>query len=178
MGSVRLAQDAVRALAVTPDSQGLMNCYYSNRLFDEEQCVARCIYGLTRQDKSVDMPRILSWIERYCVQIQLNLSEQQRQAVAGIVSASFSCLTGGPGCGKTTTTRVLVQLLKAMQVRVCLAAPTGRAAQRLEEVVSAGGYAGDAVVEASTIHRLLKWEPATGGFHHNHDNSLQLHQWR
>jgi exodeoxyribonuclease V alpha subunit len=67
----------------------------------------------------------------------------------------FSILTGGPGTGKTTILRALVEILKAKKVRVHLAAPTGRAAQRLAETT--GGF-------ASTIHRLLKYDPAGGGF--------------
>ena len=64
-------------------------------------------------------------------------------------------LTGGPGTGKTTILRALVEILKAKKVRVHLAAPTGRAAQRLAETT--GGF-------ASTIHRLLKFDAAGGGF--------------
>ena len=56
-------------------------------------------------------------------------------AVQGIAGKGVSILTGGPGCGKTTATRVLVSLLEAMKRRVMLAAPTGRAAQRMGEVV-------------------------------------------
>jgi exodeoxyribonuclease V alpha subunit len=73
-----------------------------------------------------------------------------------------SILTGGPGCGKTTATRVLVSLLEAMKRRVTLAAPTGRAAQRMGEVVGR---------EAKTIHRLLGW--ADGRFKKNEDTPLE-----
>ena len=62
---------------------------------------------------------------------------------------SFSILTGGPGCGKTTVTLVIVRLLESMGKKVMLAAPTGRAAQRMMEVIGR---------EAMTIHRLLGWQ--------------------
>ena len=53
-----------------------------------------------------------------------------------IVHYRFSVLTGGPGCGKNhTTTQVLVKLLEAMKKNVLLAAPTGRATQRMTEVI-------------------------------------------
>jgi exodeoxyribonuclease V alpha subunit len=81
--------------------------------------------------------------------------ELQRNAVKNALTHKVSILTGGPGTGKTTILRALVDILKAKKVRVHLAAPTGRAAQRLSETT--GGF-------ASTIHRLLKYDPAKGGF--------------
>jgi exodeoxyribonuclease V alpha subunit len=79
----------------------------------------------------------------------------QRAALHHALAHKFSILTGGPGTGKTTILRALVEILKAKKARVHLAAPTGRAAQRLAETT--GGY-------ASTIHRLLKFEGAKMGF--------------
>jgi exodeoxyribonuclease V alpha subunit len=79
--------------------------------------------------------------------------ELQSSAVRNGLANKISILTGGPGTGKTSTLRSLVSILKAKGVRVHLAAPTGRAAQRLAETT--GGY-------ASTIHRLLKFDPAAG----------------
>ncbi len=73
----------------------------------------------------------------------------QSTAIKHALNHKFSILTGGPGTGKTTILRALVDILKAKKVRVTLAAPTGRAAQRLAETT--GGF-------ASTIHRLLKFE--------------------
>ena len=76
-------------------------------------------------------------------------------------------LTGGPGTGKTTTVKGIIQLMKNRGLKVCLAAPTGRAAQRMEELT---GY------EASTIHRLLEVEfkenDASQSFVHNIKNPL------
>ena len=77
----------------------------------------------------------------------------QRAALRNALGNKLSILTGGPGTGKTSILRALVEILKAKGVRVHLAAPTGRAAQRLAETT--GGY-------ASTIHRLLKYDPAAG----------------
>ncbi len=87
----------------------------------------------------------------------------QRSALQHALAHKFSILTGGPGTGKTTILRALVEILKAKKVRVHLAAPTGRAAQRLAETT--GGY-------ASTIHRLLKFEGAKGGFTVNESHPL------
>ncbi len=81
--------------------------------------------------------------------------ELQRTAVKNALTHKFTILTGGPGTGKTTILRAVVEILKAKKVRVHLAAPTGRAAQRLAQTT--GGF-------ATTIHRLLKYDPAGGGF--------------
>ncbi len=90
-------------------------------------------------------------------------SPDQEQAVREALEHKLFVLTGGPGTGKTTILRALVEVLKAKKVRVHLAAPTGRAAQRLAETT--GGY-------AQTIHRLLKFEPARGGFTVNRSHPL------
>jgi exodeoxyribonuclease V alpha subunit len=87
----------------------------------------------------------------------------QAAALNHALAHKISILTGGPGTGKTTILRALVEILKAKKVRVTLAAPTGRAAQRLAETT--GGF-------ASTIHRLLAFDPAGGGFVHNESKPL------
>ena len=129
-----------------------VSCYYSKRLatVDVNRSPRNAIQILGQNGVAVDRTRIESWVTRYCEKHQINLSDEQSAAVCGIAGHSFSVLTGGPGCGKTTTTKVLVALLKAMKSKVLLAAPTGRAAQRMTEVIG---------VEAKTIHRLLEWSP-------------------
>ena len=74
-------------------------------------------------------------------------------------------ITGGPGCGKTTVTKALVKTFLIAEKTIALCAPTGRAAQRMSQVC---GHA------ASTIHRLLRFDPFTGRFLHGPDAPLEI----
>jgi exodeoxyribonuclease V alpha subunit len=155
----RDGQLMVRGLA-TPE--GVTEpCYYSRSLYYDELYVARKVASMGTP-LEVDDARVAAWVQRYCRKRQIALSPEQTAAVQGIAARSFSILTGGPGCGKTTATRILVRLLQAMKKKVLLAAPTGRAAQRMMEVIGK---------EARTIHRLLEWQPT--GFKKNEDSPLE-----
>ncbi|MBP6470945.1 MAG: ATP-dependent RecD-like DNA helicase [Chloroflexi bacterium] len=97
-------------------------------------------------------------------QSSLPLSEQQMGAVQTAVSHKVTILTGGPGTGKTTTLRALLDLLDANRRTYALASPTGRAAKRLAEATGR---------EAKTIHRLLEFKPGEG-FGRNDENPLDV----
>ena len=145
----------------TPD--GLFEpCYYSKSLYFDELYVAKKISSMNNPPV-IDKKRVDRWIARYCRSKAISLSDEQAAAVRGIVCEQFSILTGGPGCGKTTTTLVLVKLLEAMKLKVLLAAPTGRAAQRMIDVIGR---------ESKTIHRLLEWQ--IGKFNKNEENPLDV----
>jgi len=93
------------------------------------------------------------------------LAAQQQAAVQAALTHRLTVLTGGPGTGKTTCLRTVLQLCQAANKRVLLAAPTGRAAKRLSEA---------ATHEAKTLHRLLEFKPADGmAFQRNEENPLE-----
>lgn len=97
----------------------------------------------------------------------IEFDDKQRRAIEIAVNKGLLILTGGPGTGKTTTVKGIISLMKNRGLKVCLAAPTGRAAQRMEELT---GF------EAKTIHRLLEVEFKEGAqspeFVHNLRNPL------
>ena len=137
-------------------------CFYSKSLYFDELYVAKKISSMNNPPV-IDEKRVERWIGLYCQSKAISLSDEQAAAVKGIVCRQFSILTGGPGCGKTTTTLVLVKLLEAMKLKVLLAAPTGRAAQRMIDVIGR---------ESKTIHRLLEWQ--IGKFNRNEENPLDV----
>jgi exodeoxyribonuclease V alpha subunit len=92
-----------------------------------------------------------------------HLSDGQRQAVHAVAGAGVAVLTGGPGTGKSTVVHEILKMARAAGSDVLLAAPTGRAAKRLEQTT---GHA------ASTIHRMLEVQPETGRFSHGPGNPL------
>ena len=118
---------------------------------------------MAQQPLEVDLPRVQRWIDRFTEQTGLDLSPQQRLAVETAASQRVLILTGGPGTGKTFTTRTIVALWKAMGHGIALASPTGRAAQRLSEMTRH---------EAQTLHRLLEFSPKTMKFQRDAGNPI------
>jgi exodeoxyribonuclease V alpha subunit len=93
----------------------------------------------------------------------VRLAERQQEAVRTAYASKVSVLTGGPGVGKTTTIRSLLDVLDRQGVTYALAAPTGRAAKRMAEATGR---------PASTLHRLLEFQPSTNDFAYNEHRPL------
>jgi len=128
---------------------------YASQLAAAEDGLARALHGLLvrgRADLPVRAIAAVEWFERTS---KMALPDGQKDALRRALTERVSVITGGPGVGKTTIVRALVQILAQKQLRLLLAAPTGRAARRLEEST---GH------PASTVHRLLEFVPGTGKF--------------
>jgi exodeoxyribonuclease V alpha subunit len=143
--------------------------FYLPYLFHSERGIARRAALLTAAPKAI--PRAI--IETAIAGAEAALaagrtagfaySEQQRAGIRNAVARGIFLLTGGPGTGKTTMVLGILEVFKRAGLKVRLAAPTGRAAKRLTEVT--GNH-------ASTIHRMLKWDPALKAFSHDEISTL------
>jgi exodeoxyribonuclease V alpha subunit len=137
---------------------------YQLPFFTSEQNLAKRLHQLLSRPVAVDKQRVEAWIERFIKATGMPLSSQQRQAVEMAATQKILILTGGPGTGKTFTTKTIVALWKAMGKSIVLASPTGRAAKRLSEMT---------LCEAKTIHRLLEFDPRTMKFKRDSDNPIE-----
>ena len=97
--------------------------------------------------------------------MSIQLDPSQKAAVDLICTARIGIVTGGPGTGKTTTTRAALDELDKWGETYRLAAPTGKAARRMSEATGR---------DAGTIHRLLEWSPMVQGFTRNARNPLDV----
>lgn len=146
-----------------PGAQPIPNntAVYLPVLYHSEAGIARRLRAISaapRGFRQVDTARALEWVEQL---LGMALSPGQRSAVESALVHKTVVITGGPGTGKTTVLRAILQILSRLDLRIALAAPTGRAAKRMQE---ASGW------EAKTIHRLLEWQG--GGFARNEDRPL------
>jgi exodeoxyribonuclease V alpha subunit len=132
-------------------------------MFMAEVGVARSIKGLASGPHplpNVNVDSAIAWAEQ---KMGITLAESQRAAIRAAVTNKLLVVTGGPGTGKTTIVRAIIEMFLAKSLRVVLTAPTGRAAKRLSE--STGR-------EAMTIHRLLGFNPSTRDYVHTRENPL------
>jgi exodeoxyribonuclease V alpha subunit len=100
----------------------------------------------------LNMDNALKWAQK---KLKIELAEEQQEAIRTGLASKVMVITGGPGTGKTTVINSLLAILDKKNVSYQLAAPTGRAAKRVEEATGR---------EARTIHRLLEFSPKFGGF--------------
>jgi exodeoxyribonuclease V alpha subunit len=138
---------------------------YLKPLFLAELNLARCLRKLSAGDHPLppfDLGPALRSVE---ATMGLELAATQREAIRASAREKVLVVTGGPGVGKTTIVRGILEVFAGRGMRCALCAPTGRAAKRLTETTGR---------EARTIHRLLEADPALGGFKRNAVNPLDL----
>ncbi len=91
-------------------------------------------------------------------------SEEQFEGIKSALENKVTIITGGPGTGKTTTVRGIIDIYKDNGRKILLAAPTGRAAKRMNELIG---------MKAQTIHRLLEFNPFDHSFFYNEQNKIE-----
>jgi exodeoxyribonuclease V alpha subunit len=149
--------------AVIADKVGETACTFLAGLYRAEQTIAdRLIHIINGKLPwtRINEDKAVPWVEK---RSGLKLADSQRAAIRLALTAKVLVITGGPGVGKTTIVKSILQILAAKDVKLLLCAPTGRAAKRMTEATG---------VEAKTIHRLLEVDPKGGGFKRNADNPL------
>jgi exodeoxyribonuclease V alpha subunit len=129
-----------------------------------EKNIANLLITLMKNPLRFDINEVkaLDWTQK---KLEVALSESQKVAFQKALNTKVVVITGGPGTGKTTLVKSILTILEAKKIKIKLSAPTGRAAKRLSETTG---------LKASTIHRLLEFDPMTGGFKHNEYNKLNV----
>ena len=120
----------------------------------------RKLLATSKNVRDVKPDKAVAWAEK---KLGLTLAKRQREAILTAIGSKVAVITGGPGTGKTTIIRAVIEMLEVLDQQVALTAPTGRAAKRMAETTGR---------EAMTIHRLLRFRPRLQGFEHGPDNPL------
>ena len=123
------------------------------------------LLAAARPAPGLDVEAAVAWVEaRLDPGHGVRLAPQQREAIRSGLTTPLLVVTGGPGTGKTTLIRGIVEILGRQGQRIELAAPTGRAAKRLSEATG---------TEARTLHRLLEFDPQARRFKRHRDRPLE-----
>lgn len=145
-----------------PGPQGV--AVYLASLYAAEEGVARRLQALAEGGAlpaDIDIERAILWVEQMN---RLSLAAQQQEAIRQALRQKLLVITGGPGTGKTTILRCILQILEKKHRRMLLCSPTGRAAKRMSEATGR---------EAKTIHRLLEFSPKDGRFKRDQHRPLE-----
>ena len=142
---------------------------YDRYAYDCESYIAEKLELLDRVCPAVSTADCNILIENEERSNGFSYAVMQKKAIVSALENGVMLLTGGPGTGKTTIVKALLHIFSSMDMKVALAAPTGRAAKRLSESTAH---------EAKTIHRLLEFEYATDegdrpGFRRNENDLLE-----
>ncbi|NLI77626.1 MAG: ATP-dependent RecD-like DNA helicase [Candidatus Riflebacteria bacterium] len=165
------SDEAVEAATATllTEERLLLRVWQDRRLlylphaFHEEQGAVNRLVDFLARRAACPRDRLLTALDGALGRAGLTLTDLQALAVERSLAERFLVITGGPGTGKTTTLRAVVEAHLTLGRQVALASPTGRAAKRLAEVT---GH------DAKTIHRLLEFSPQDKGFRFKPGNPL------
>ncbi len=161
--AVRRSASAKRVVVESVAPEYTDTAVYLARYYTCETGIASMIKRLSAAPKairSIDTDRALEWVQK---ELSFTLAEKQAAAVTAALQNKLLVITGGPGTGKTTIVRAVLQIFARIRVNIRLAAPTGRAAKQMSETT---GF------PASTIHRMLSFNAKSGGFQKNEHNPL------
>lgn len=119
---------------------------YLARFYETEQEIAYRLRKLEQSKNAKEIKNIEAALRKIEKESEIELSEKQKEAIEEINKNNVLIITGGPGTGKTTIIKTIIDIYENRGKKVILAAPTGRAAKKMTEATGK---------EASTLHRLL-----------------------
>ena len=142
--------------------------YYTKEMYDAEKNIANTLMFLSKKS-SVEVKKFDTLICELEKDNDIKYNDMQINAIKSAVEKNLSVITGGPGTGKTTIIKAIVEMYRKIHKyrfdelsdKIKLLAPTGRAAKRMSEAT---------LLKSSTIHRFLKWNKETGDFMINEYN--------
>ncbi|RLB07485.1 MAG: ATP-dependent RecD-like DNA helicase [Deltaproteobacteria bacterium] len=161
----RLVLDMPDSLPLLTDEIPSSTPVYLPQFFVSEKLVAKkleILCSTPRKLRQIDSDKAIDWVQK---RLEIELAREQETALRKVLEEKVVIITGGPGTGKTTLVRAILEIYGKITEKILLAAPTGRAAKRMSETT---GWS------ASTIHRLLRYNPAEGGFRYNDKNPLDV----
>ena len=151
------AEEAIAEMLLSEElvlvNMGEYDALYLKLFYDAEKRVAERLLEMSQMVYDINIKETDALIEEVEAEIGIQLAEAQLDAVRCVFENSAMVITGGPGTGKTTIIRTIIELMQRSRRRVALTAPTGRAAKRMTELCQ---------MEAKTIHRLLEITPGSG----------------
>ncbi len=152
--------------AVDFEDIGGVRYIYSHYLYEAETLVARRVKEIKESARYFGVKNTEEFIADWEEQRNIRLAEKQKDAIKYALSSGIFVLTGGPGTGKTTVVRGIIELLEKIGCKILLGAPTGRAAKRLTEATGR---------RAKTVHRMLEAQGIPGaGFEFLRDEANPL----
>jgi exodeoxyribonuclease V alpha subunit len=146
------------------DPEGHLRAAYLAPFYVAETGVAQRLINLKESPSNIrpiHPEKAIEWVQQ---KLNIELAQRQEEAVLLAATSKVLIITGGPGTGKTTIITAILRIFQQLKLRILLAAPTGRAAKRMNE---ATGW------EAKTIHRLLEYSPHKGDFKRDQDDPLE-----
>jgi exodeoxyribonuclease V alpha subunit len=146
------------------DPDGNLRAVFLAPFYVAETGVAQRLMNLKESPSNIrpiHPEKAIEWVQQ---KLNIELAQKQEEAVLLAATSKVLIITGGPGTGKTTIITAILRIFQQLKLRILLAAPTGRAAKRMNE---ATGW------EAKTIHRLLEYSPHKGGFKKDQDDPLE-----
>ena len=136
---------------------------YTQDMFTYESTVADNLSVMAKTSPEHKISVTAEELKKIAVKMRIEIDNDLPENLAGILNRRLAVLTGGPGTGKTTLVKLILSVLSKKRLSVRLAAPTGRAAKRLQETT---GY------DAMTVHRMLEYNPAKNMFLKNEYDPL------